>query len=264
MRRLDDALDCVQRAFELENYAVTLNRYNRYTWEFGQSTELFYFSSDLYFRPITANLFDLKSKILQGLDRLADAEDAARSALALSRTEPGAHIQLATILRQAGRNGEADTEFSSAVAVAECEAFAPILRPVSPRARERTRLSRAKNLAWALVRAEKRNAAIDVLRDALATSPGSDIISEPLASILVDRGAADEAVRLLSAALDRWPRKMSIRLSLSNILRKTDPRRAIELAQEAADLEPDHPGAQVQLINLLVDADRFADAESAL
>jgi tetratricopeptide (TPR) repeat protein len=210
---------------------------------------------------------DLRAELAETLVAKSEwrgAEAAARDALFLARTDPDRYIRLSEILAMKGCDEQAAEELETAIWLARQD-----MRRSTPRDWPMIRRNnnwelRANRLSRVLSASGHTHEAIAVLREALVTVPDSSSIKNNLAALLIDNGDIQAATALLDSAILARPKDTMLRHGLSKALKATNPRRAIESAKAAVELEPDNPSFQECLIALLSSADRVEEAALAL
>jgi tetratricopeptide (TPR) repeat protein len=214
--------------------------------------------------PTAPDLRAELTEILVAQSEWRGAEEAAREALFLARTDPDRYFRLSEILAMKGCDEQAAEELGTAIWLARQDMRRPTPRDWPMIRRNNNWDSRANRLSRVLGASGHTHEAIAVLREVLVTVPDSSSIKNNLAALLIDNGDIQAATALLDSAILARPKDAMLRHGLSKALKATNPRRAIESAKAAVELEPDNPSFRECLIALLFAAERVDEAALAL
>jgi tetratricopeptide (TPR) repeat protein len=214
--------------------------------------------------PTAPDLRAELAEILVAKSEWRGAEEAAREALFLARTDPDRYVRLSEILATSGCDEEAAEQLETAISLARQDMRRPTPRDWPMIRRNNDWDSRANRLSRVLSASGHTHEAIAVLREALVAVPDSSSIKNNLATLLIDTGDIQAAMALLGSAILARPKDAMLRHGLSKALKATNPQRAIESAKAAVELEPDNPSFQECLIALLFATERVDEAALAL
>jgi tetratricopeptide (TPR) repeat protein len=255
--RLDAAEQAVRRGMVLDDLSARMQVFGRQSVARG-------LLGCQWFLPTAPDLPAELAEILVAKGEWRAAEAAARDALFLARTEPDRYARLSQILATEGCDEQVAQELEAAISLARRDIQRPTPRDWSMIRRNNDWESRANRLSRALSANGHADEAIATLRGALVTVPDSSSIKNNLAALLIDIGDLQPATALLDSAILARPEDATLRHTLSKAFKVTDPRKAIESAKVAVELEPDNPSFQEHLIALLFAADRVDEAALAL
>ena len=255
--RLDAAERAARRGIASDDLSARMQA-------FGQQSVVEAWREYRWRAPDAPELHAELAEILVSKGDLAEAEAAARRALACARIEPERHHRLSEILALRGRHDEAAAALEAAIALARQDMRRPTLRDWPLTQRNRSLEARALRLSRILSAAGRKDEAMRVLREALISVPDSSSLENNLAALLADSGASEAAATLLRLAIRDRPRDGRLRHGLSKVLEASDPPKAIASAKAAAELEPDNLSFQDHLVGLLLAAERTDEAALAL
>lgn len=175
-----------------------------------------------------------------------EAEPIIRAALAGGLDAPESWLVLARSSQALGRLDEADRCYQDSLR----------RRPTLEAHRELVQLRWMRGDGIA-------HAARD-LDAAIAAAPQTPALRILKAQVLMEAGANDEALALLSPAAATWPDDASVATIMAQAaLAAARGTQAIEHAKRAVRLAPDLPAAHVVLIESLLSAARFAEASQS-
>ncbi len=184
---------------------------------------------------------------MYGQDRLVDAENLARRALAIRPDNAAAHNVLGNVLSELGRYDEAETHYQRALEQ----------RPDSP--------VYLFNYATVLRATGKRDRAIELLRRALAVRPDYIPALNGLAILYRESGRTAEAERLYRRILEISPCEARALYNLGNLVYDEGRRaEAMELYQKALECEPTLAEAAINLATEYEKDGRWRDAFDVL
>jgi tetratricopeptide (TPR) repeat protein len=180
------------------------------------------------------------------LERLPEAEASFRAAIAYRADYVDAHYNLGLLLHRAGRLPEAEAAYRKAIE----------LRP---------KLATAHNNLGALLHEQRRlDEAQAAYVEALAGNPKYGEAYFNLGKLLVDRERLQEAEVMYRAALVAQPDLVQAHHhlgSLLNLLKRFDEAQTV--LRHALTLAPHLPELHTSLASTLIEADRYLDAEAA-
>jgi Flp pilus assembly protein TadD len=155
-------------------------------------------------------------------NRMRDAVEEWRKAIAMDPNDGGAHFNLGFTLAETGKLDEAIAEYRKA-----CD-----LSPEDPVA--------FANLALALAQSGNPNKAIVNYRKSLALNPANPAVEADLGAVLFEKGQASEALEHLRKAVAMNPDFADGRNKLGSTLAKTgQTNEAVEHLEKAVALNPD-------------------------
>lgn len=181
------------------------------------------------------------------LGRAAEAEEAARRALALGIAAPETRLVLARALQDQGRLEEAESMFEQAL----------LLRPSYAVAHRDL-----AQLRW--MRTGDAGAALAALDRAISAAPGEVELLLIRSIVLEFTGNVGSALTSAEEGLARAPRDIHFLRQTAHLhAERGDAERAVVLARRAAELAAADPGVEVTLCEALLASGRIGEAEAA-
>jgi len=212
------------------------------------------FANSLRLKPDSANVLFMLGTSLFFSGHAPEAVGPLQASEAIESRNLKLHLILASVLDQLHRGPEAKAEWQAAVEtdplspeavdglaqelVLDQEYQAAIdLLTRQESARQRTS-QQSLNLGIAYAALGETDAAVDVLRDGLNTTPDSLSMAGELADVLAQAGRIDEADSVFTLALERHPGDLDTELHRFRMLLAVDPARATTAGRDLLRTAP--------------------------